>query len=76
MGDFRTKLKSKPSLGSDYLPIYFGLGCSRNVLLRQTSVAMRSLRQVAEIHLGSIFAWGKVDAMEIGVKRLLVQITP
>jgi len=37
---------------------------------------LRALRQVAEIHLGSIFAWGKVDAVEIGVKRLLVQITP
>jgi hypothetical protein len=37
---------------------------------------MRSLRQVAEIHLGEIFAWFKVYAMEIRVKRLLGQITP
>ncbi len=37
---------------------------------------MRSLWQVAEIHLGEIFAGVKVDAMELRVKRLLVQIPP
>lgn len=37
---------------------------------------MRSLRQVAEIHLGEIFAWVKIEAMEIRVKRLLVHIPP
>ena len=43
----------------------------RNPLLSQTNAPMRSLRQVAEIHLGEIFAWFKVYAMEIRVKRLL-----
>jgi len=42
----------------------------------ELKAGLRSLRQVAEVHLGSVFAWGKVDAVEIGGKRLLVQVTP